>query len=954
MNTRLKVGLVGLFFALMFTYAGAKAYLDASRLSFRSANIGGWSAYSSEGSVRVTSVDAEGPANVLRKGDEIVALGGRALESYYQISGFFQGITPGTPYSIVVRRDGRQEKFTLQTVPVPVSWSVDWFIETILTPAIFLLTGLVIFFLKPFDKHALMVALMFGMVVPGTMDSFSVGLSWWLVVVMVAGFTASNFIFPVSFQLSLTFPEPSPLFRRFPRLEWLLYLPHFLIRMPYIMVGSILLTIASERRFASPFPFLYEANMLLALMYVVGAVILVTANYQHSNQVARRKLRVMTAGIVAGLLPWISLWTIDLGSGFVPTGLINWTLWNWLNAAAHAALVVVPISFTYAILRHRVIPVSLIVRRGVQYLLAKNALRLILALPIIGLVLTILSNPHRTLAEIIFRNSIYFYLLLIFTVAISLIFHRRLSEWIDRKFFREHYDQEKILRDLVDSVKKLDSMRDVSGLVSRKVDAALHPERMHLFYREKEKSGLSVGYSSGANSQELDIPEDFQLLHFVGLQGCALDFPFPPKNHLPANEKEWLARLGVNLIVPISGTDERLLGLFLLGEKKSEVPYTTTDRELLETLAGQIGFVYENMSLKERLDYDRQVKQKVLARFESQQINLLKECPTCGVCFDSSVELCNADGSELRLTLPVERVIEERYRLEKLLARGGMGAVYEAIDLRLNRKVAVKILRGSMFGDPVALRRFNREARTLARLNHPNIVVAHDYGELHTEGAYLVMDLVGGESLGTVLKREGRIPAQEAAEWFDQVLEGIKAAHTAGIIHRDLKPENILITRHENGQPLLKILDFGLAKFIAKRDISDAHNVTTVGVVMGTIGYMSPEQLMGDEVDERSDLFAIGVIIVESLTGSRPFKGGNLNELLNSIQDGSFQLEETSRELGRLNKAFQKCLARNRTERYGSAAEMQSELIPALRECPSVVAQSSAQSETIVVDRLGH
>ena len=137
----------------------------------------------------------------------------------------------------------------------------------------------------------------------------------------------------------------------------------------------------------------------------------------------------------------------------------------------------------------------------------------------------------------------------------------------------------------------------------------------------------------------------------------------------------------------------------------------------------------------------------MLAKLDGQQINLLRECPSCGTCFDSGATNCAKCGSELTLTLPVERTIDGKYRLEQLLGKGGMGAVYHATDLRLDRKVAVKIITGKSFGDQAALRRFEREARASAKLNHPNIVSVYDYGQTGAEGAYLVMEFVAGITL---------------------------------------------------------------------------------------------------------------------------------------------------------------------------------------------------------------
>jgi len=187
---------------------------------------------------------------------------------------------------------------------------------------------------------------------------------------------------------------------------------------------------------------------------------------------------------------------------------------------------------------------------------------------------------------------------------------------IDRKFFREQYNQEQILSGLIEEVKRFDSVPEMSRLVSRKVESALHPQRIYLFYRGDENRDLSLGYSSEGVSQGLRIPEEFRILRVLEGQVGTQDFPFPQKNILPSVEEEWLAALGTRLIVPLVGTDHRLAGLFLLGDKKSEVPYTANDRNLLESLASQVALVYENAQLKDRVDHERKIKQAVLGRFE--------------------------------------------------------------------------------------------------------------------------------------------------------------------------------------------------------------------------------------------------------------------------------------------------------------------------------------------------
>jgi len=601
--------------------------------------------------------------------------------------------------------------------------------------------------------------------------------------------------------------------------------------------------------------------------------------------------------------------------------------------------VAIPIAVGYAVLKHRVFDIQIVIRRGLKYLFAKQVLRLILALPLAGLVWAIIVKRDLRLTAILTSNPLL--LLLVAGAGLSLKFRRQLTRWMDRRFFREAFNQEQILLNLIEKIKELDSMPELSRLVSKEVEAAMHPERVYVFYRGEEKRDLTLGYSSGGQSHDLRITEESELLRLMQRQRGAQDYPLPPHSGLPEDEEAWLSQLGVNLIVPMSGNDGRLAGLLLLGEKKSEEPYTPTDRQLLQAIAAQMAVVYENVWLKEQAAKEQKIKHEVLGRFEDQQINLVKECPACGACYDSTSEACIKDQRELTLSLPVERTIDKKYRLEQLIGRGGMGAVYEATDLRLNRRIAIKIMLSNMFGDRTALRRFEREAQASARLNHPNIISVYDYGGIRTDGPYLVMEFVRGSTLRSELQGAGRLDPQTAAVWFTQLLEGVKAAHQAGVIHRDLKPENVLISSQAPGREQIKVLDFGLAK-ILQPDTSNLQSLTAPGMIMGTFAYMSPEQVTGEEVDERSDIFSLGVMVVEALTGQRPFVGRTSAELITAILSAPFHLPGEAPPVGQLDEVrqlddvLQRCLAKDRGQRFASVAAMQQELIPAIEHCPAL------------------
>jgi serine/threonine protein kinase len=241
--------------------------------------------------------------------------------------------------------------------------------------------------------------------------------------------------------------------------------------------------------------------------------------------------------------------------------------------------------------------------------------------------------------------------------------------------------------------------------------------------------------------------------------------------------------------------------------------------------------------------------------------------------------------------------------------------------------VAVKVMLGAGFGNEAALRRFRREAQAVARLNHPNIVALHDCGELEGGGAYLVMERIRGATLRAEMKRVGVFAPGETADWFEQMLDGLAAAHEQGVVHRDFKPEYVAGERRASGSLAVKVLDFGLAKIRPLPAAPEAaQSLTGSGVVLGTLAYMAPEQMLGQEADLRADIYAAGVILVEMLTGCRPFPDGASLGRRYGLPDG-FPNQAA------LDAVVRRCLAQAPQERFLSAAELRAQLIPALRAC---------------------
>src|SRR5215468_6417248 len=272
------------------------------------------------------------------------------------------------------------------------------------------------------------------------------------------------------------------------------------------------------------------------------------------------------------------------------------------------------------------------------------------------------------------------------------------------------------------------------------------------------------------------------------------------------------------------------------------------------------------------------------------------------------------------------------YEVVAPLGAGGMGEVYRARDTRLERSVAVKILPAHLAEKPDAADRFEREARTISSLNHPNICQLHDVGEQNGV-RYLVMELLEGETLADRLRR-GPLPIEQVLRYGSEIAEGLHAAHRRGVVHRDLKPGNVMLTKSG-----AKLMDFGLAKgTIQANPVSEgltatltsslATPLTQSGTIVGTFQYMAPEQIEGKEADARSDVFSLGAVLFEMVSGKRAFEGKTLVSVAASILEKEPEPIRTIQPLAptSLERVIKKCLAKDPDARWQSAGDLASEL----------------------------
>ena len=316
----------------------------------------------------------------------------------------------------------------------------------------------------------------------------------------------------------------------------------------------------------------------------------------------------------------------------------------------------------------------------------------------------------------------------------------------------------------------------------------------------------------------------------------------------------------------------------------------------------------------------------------------VKICPYCGRKYPIDVEVCEVDGIRLILSsdsfsiLTPGSVIVGKYEIVELIGEGGMGQVYKAIQQPIGREVALKILLPYLSRDEAVVKRFLREAKAASLLENPYTVTIYDFGQTETGILYIAMEYVRGRSLSEILEEERKLPYDMVATIIYQVCIALNEAHKKGIIHRDLKPENIMIVRDEESNFKVKVLDFGIAKMLSSQGYTQETVVTQSGIIIGTPRYLSPELAKGKQPLPQSDLYSLGVIMWEAITGSPPFEADDpITILAMHIKEPlpPFLDENTPEEFKRI---IYKLLEKDPGKRFASASQLMRALKPFVYE----------------------
>lgn len=877
--------------------------------------------------LEVVDVIPGGPAALagLRTGDVVLALDGVPLHRLSQLEVIRPNLEAGRTYRVEFERGGRVTSADLEMTRHQPAWDWGSAVLAVYLAGEVLMAALacLIAFKRPRDTLArvgavalatLSVSLWLHNLPPGyaaLWRGLPSALGAWLWVPNLS----ISLVGPIGLTFFALFPRPLPVARWAWALIWVPAVAH----LPVDAHWTWLVVHDPTAALSQPLPQWIRswsaAEFGLYGLAMLGAI---TANYVRLVDVnERRRMRVLLASGAVGTLPGLVRFVV-VGVAR-DTAVYDFLMYGWANVVTAALFLLFPIGFAYAVLRHRLLGVRVIVRRGVQYLLARASVASLGPAIAAALAIDALAHGSEPLIDILrVRGWAYAGL-----AGLAVLLHTQRQRWstaIDRRFFREHYDARHLLRDVAEQARRAGTLARAAPAVAARLEAALRPEFAAVLFRAPDAPRFGCLASSPSGLTPPAIDEGHPLVTWLRASPRTLDLSAADTDWLdqklspPEADRLRQARLG--LLVPIlmgAGGHEALLAF---GLKRSEEPYTGEDIDALEAIASSLALLLEHPTPQ-----------------PDALSSAFQECPQCGVCYDTGTGAC-ALGHVPLVPVGMPRTLAGRYRLDRRLGRGGMGTVYEALDIALDRRVAVKVIRDEWVHSNDAVHRFRQEVRTAASFAHPNVVTVHDCGVEAGSRAFLVMELLDGVTLRDELRRVGRLEPRRVLELFRGACEGVEAAHRRHLVHRDLKPENLFLARGPGGVTV-KLLDFGVAKLLlppGEAAPGETEGFTDAGVLVGTVGYMSPEQLLGERPGLSWDLWALAVVAYEALAGAMPFPVSSRTAWRLLVLDGRFTplVEHVPNAPAEWQDFFLRALAVDRTRRPASAHEFFRQLQRAL------------------------
>jgi hypothetical protein len=826
---------------------------------------------------RVASVTPGSPAEAagVKQDDRIISVDGQAVQNIVELGGALSSTVFDHPVSIVVLRGGQEVRLQLTlNRKLTEAWTskeyLGWWVELGVS-LIQLLVGLVVLFKRPRDLTAVAAGIFLCSLGTGNTYFLSPGagviwrnlplaIQWLAFPVVVLG---ANF-FPVAPMVLFSLSFPKPLLHR--RWAWMTLA---VLMVPWLGFTSAVdyILLFAPRRAVGAFPGWLGAVIGIDFMVaLLASVVILAVNYFRLGEVnERRRIRLVVFGLLLFFLDFIAFFLFSLSRK---------TFWIAEIAISPLMFGLAQVPFTicvaYAVLKQRLFQVSFIVRQSLQYAVARGAL--LIPIPILAgiLIFDLVVHKDQPFGVLLSAHGWAYALMGV----VGIVAHKKQSQWmelLDRRFYREHYNAQQLLRQTVDEIRASSSLGEVAPKAVARIEQALHPEFVAILMREAGEPLYRCIASAPAEIYPRGLSAESKLMSAFRLFAKPLQISLAEsgwlKQQLPSEDTNFLRDARIDLMVPIAIAPHGREALMVLGLKKSEEPYSSEDQELLSGIGSALALLLE--------------------RPVTSALGGFEECPRCGLCYESGMGCCASEGAQLTRML-FKRLLTSRYRLERRLGRGGMGTVYKATDTSLERAVAVKLIREDLVTSSDAAERFRREAKAAAAFAHPNLVTVYDFGVDSDTRVFLVMELLEGVTLRQRLEQQKKFATQQILQILGGVCAGLEAAHEHGLVHRDLKPENIFLAQSSEGE-VAKILDFGLAKFLVSPGGSAAATVDTLpGVLMGTPQYMSPDQLSGEVASAAWDIWALAVITYEMLTGAHPFPATSVGPMHYAIINGRF------------------------------------------------------------------
>ena len=826
---------------------------------------------------RVVSVTPGSPGDAagVKQDDRIVNVDGRAVQSPIEVVSALSNTMFDHPVSIVVLRGSHEVRLQLilnhtLTQARTSKETLGWWVEVAVS-LIQLLVGLLVLFKRPRDLTAVAAGIFLCSLGTGNpyfvsphaavvWRNLPLAIQWFIFPVLILGVNG----LPVAPMLLFSLSFPRPLLHR--RWAWMMLTALSTPLLGFATIFDYIVLFAPKRAMGAFPGWLGAIIGIDALVAFLGPMVIMAVNYFRLREVnERRRIRL----VIFGLLLFFG----DL-FGALLFSLSPKTLWLSSIAISPLGFGLSQVPFTicvaYAVLKQRLFQVSFIVRQSLQYAVARGAL--LIPIPILAgiLIFDLVVHKDQPFGVLLSAHGWAYALM---GVA-GIVAHKKQSQWmevLDRRFYREHYNAQQLLRQTVDEIRASSNLAEVAPKAVARIEQAVHPEFVAILMREATEPLYHCIAAAPPEVFPRGLSAESKLMSAFRLFAKPLQISLAEsgwlKQQLPSEDTNFLRDARIDLMVPIAIAPHGREALMVLGLKKSEEPYGSEDQELLSGIGSALALLLE--------------------RPVTIALGGFEECPRCGLCYESGMGRCAHEGAQL-MRMPFKRLLTSRYRLELRLGRGGMGTVYKATDTSLERAVAVKLIREDLVTSSDAAERFRREAKAAASFTHPNLVTVHDFGMDSDARVFLVMELLEGSTLRQRFELQKKFATQQILQILGGVCAGLQAAHEYGLIHRDLKPENIFLAQSSEGE-VAKILDFGLAKFLVSPTNSAAATVDTLpGVLMGTPQYMSPDQLSGEVASAAWDNWALAVITYEMLTGVHPFPATSVGQMHHSIINGRF------------------------------------------------------------------